>query len=238
MTRFFSVFHFDIRFQIRHGFYLVYSILTLIYILILHIAVPDAQKMYALLYILYTDIAGLGFFFSVAVVLLEKEQNIVQALACTPLSVLEYLISKTLSLLVITFVFAFLLIGIYHQSVPHPLLLLVALLFNSLLFTLFGMVLSARAVNINQYFSRGLIWGLLLLSTLPLELLPQRPLLVSLLPANAGFAVFVLPQLGHGHTAAIALGLLSVLAWIGVLLRLSWLRVNRYVFGHIDGGVK
>ncbi|NQV49093.1 MAG: hypothetical protein HQ507_01245, partial [Candidatus Marinimicrobia bacterium] len=50
----------DIRFQFRHGFYYVYAILSVIYILVLRF-LPDALVHPTMILILFTDVCALGF---------------------------------------------------------------------------------------------------------------------------------------------------------------------------------
>ena len=93
----------DINFQFRHGFYHAYGILTIIYILLLRV-LPETLVYPAVTLILFTDICALGFFFIGAIVLLEKGQSLTDSLFVTPLRLHEYLLSKLLSFMVLSFV--------------------------------------------------------------------------------------------------------------------------------------
>ena len=151
----------DIRFQVRHGFYYAYAVLTAIYILLLRV-LPDPFVFPTLTLILFTDICALGFFFIGAIVLLEKGQNLTDSLFVTPLRLHEYLVSKLLSFLLLSLASAS-LIAIGGGVRGHDsLLFILGLILSAGLYTLFGLIFAARARHVNDYFVRALGLGLLI----------------------------------------------------------------------------
>lgn len=69
----------NIKFQFRHGFYLVYLVISLSYLAILKILSEEfARKAFVLL--IFSDISILGLFFVGAIVFLERDQGIMQTL--------------------------------------------------------------------------------------------------------------------------------------------------------------
>jgi len=155
----------DIRFQFRHGFYYAYGVLTVIYIIVLRL-LPDALVHPALTIILFSDICALGFFFIGAIILLERGQSLTQSLFVTPLRLHEYLISKILSFLLLSFASALLIMLGAAVGGQDMLWFIYGAVMSTLIYTLCGLVFSARARHVNDYFVKALGIGLLL--SLPL----------------------------------------------------------------------
>ncbi|MGM0652168.1 MAG: ABC transporter permease, partial [Bacillota bacterium] len=74
----------DVSFQFKQGFYLVYILLTLIYMVILGV-LPVEWKSTIIPLVLFSDPSMVGFFFIGALVMLEKVQGVLQYVVVTPL---------------------------------------------------------------------------------------------------------------------------------------------------------
>ena len=70
----------DIHFQWKYGFYFIYFVLTVIYVFGIT-ALPDNWKHNAAAIMIYSDPAAMGLFFMGAIVLLEKSQKVLHAIA-------------------------------------------------------------------------------------------------------------------------------------------------------------
>lgn len=66
-----SLFLWDIRFQAKYGFYFLYAVLTVIYLIVL-LAVPENWREKTAAILIFSDPASMGLFFMGAIVLLEK----------------------------------------------------------------------------------------------------------------------------------------------------------------------
>ena len=86
----------DMRFQARYGFYLLYGFLTVLYVVLL-LSLPQAWKENAAAMLIFSDPAAMGLFFIGAIVLLEKSQRVTSFFGVSPLRALEYVGSKVLS---------------------------------------------------------------------------------------------------------------------------------------------
>ncbi|MDO9680631.1 MAG: hypothetical protein Q7262_06400, partial [Bacteroidales bacterium] len=95
--RFLSAIWSDIRFQIKQGFYLVYLIITIMYLIILSM-LPENVLSIALPLVVFSDPSVLGLFFIGGIILLEKSQGVMMAIVVTPLKTEEYVLSKAISL--------------------------------------------------------------------------------------------------------------------------------------------
>ena len=90
----------EITLQWRQGFWLVYFVFTAIYIIVL-LNLPEKSRMLVSLILILTDTTMLGVIFIGALVLLEKQQSVIQSLFVPPLKPAQYIWSKTLSLTLI-----------------------------------------------------------------------------------------------------------------------------------------
>ncbi len=178
-----SAFKYDIKFQIRHGFYYAYLFLTVIYIAGLRL-IPETYRPFAAGLVIFTDPSVLGFFFIGGIVLLEKGQNTLESLFVTPLRVSEYIWAKVASLTMLSLVSSLAIAVATLGAGVNILLLALGVGLSSVFFTLLGFALAARAGSLNQYFFYSIpsvIFDLPLLKYLGLPdlwlyyLLPSKP---------------------------------------------------------------
>lgn len=138
----------DIRFQWKYGFYLIYAILCVVYIAILN-SLSMSIKPQATAIFIFSDPAAMGLFFMGAMILLEKSQRVLNALAISPMKYSEYICSKVLSLLLISELVA-LLIGVAVGVSNLPMILL-GTMFSSILFSLLGIIAATKIESLNQF---------------------------------------------------------------------------------------
>ena len=170
----------EISLQWRQGFWLVYFVFTAIYVTVL-LSLPEKNRMLVSLLLILSDTTMLGVIFIGALVLLEKQQAVIQSLFVTPLEPSQYIWSKTISLSLIAVCMSILVyLPVWHFT-AYTLLLLACIAFTAGTFVLLGLGLAARVDTINQYF--GLMMGvsmLLILPVLPYLLLEQHPIFLFL----------------------------------------------------------
>lgn len=108
----------DMKFQIKYGFYLLYSVLTVIYLIIL-LAMPESWRTAAAAILIFSDPAAMGLFFMGAIVLLEKSQKVPCAYAVTPVRAIDYIGAKVISLCTISIaVAAILAVAVKAEDLP------------------------------------------------------------------------------------------------------------------------
>lgn len=185
--RLFSLVKQDICFQFRHGFYYVYAFVTLLYVILLRFLPVNIRQVAGPL-IIFSDPAALGFFFIGAILFFEKQQRVAEVLFVSPLSEGEYILSKCISLTLISLM-ASLIIGFLsfgrHCS---PAELVPGVVLTSFFFILLGILLSYRLKTITAYlFAGGLI------------LLPFCLPLVSFLGFSDSLLFFLIPTTGSLH---------------------------------------
>lgn len=146
--RFVRLFFADLRFQWKYGFYFLYTILTALYIGILSV-IPTSWKDKTAAILIFSDPAALGLFFMGAIVLLEKSQRVLNSLAISPMKVSEYIISKVLSLgLISTIVAVFIGLVAGNESL---ILIAFGTFLGSALLSILGLILASRINSLNQF---------------------------------------------------------------------------------------
>ncbi len=151
----------DIKFQIKQGFYLIYLIITVMYLVILSL-LPDNILNVALPLVVFSDPSVLGLFFIGGIIMLEKGQGIIQVLVVSPLKTSEYVISKVVSLSLISTLSGILLTIFGTNIYPDWGLLIISIFLTSSVFTLCGIMINAGCNNVNQYIIKTIPYMLLL----------------------------------------------------------------------------
>lgn len=151
-----SLFLSDLRFQAKYGFYFLYAVLTVVYIVILF-ALPESWREKAAAIFIFSDPAAMGLFFMGAIVLFEKNQHMQCAFAASPVRAWEYITAKVGSLSAVSLAVAALLA--LAAKVNHFPVVLLGTAIASVAFTLSGLIIATKITGLNQF----ILW------TLPLE---------------------------------------------------------------------
>ena len=162
----------DMRFQFKYGFYFIYTVFSALYVFLLFIF-PEAWREYAASIMIYSDPAAMGLFFMGAIVLLEKSQRVLNALAVSPVKVLEYIAAKTVSLAFISVLVSVVLaLAAGLKNIPA---VLASTALTSIIFTLLGLIAATKINSLNQY----------MLATAPLEVVCFVPPIIHLFAPTA-----------------------------------------------------
>lgn len=140
----------DMKFQYRQGFYPVYFLVAIVYTVILR-NMPMEYRSIFTAFVILTDTSMLGMFFVGAVLLMEREQGLMEGLFASPLKTGEYLSAKVIS-------FSLLAVGVTYGiifaggvEIRSYLLLTGMILLNVFFFTLLGMGAGAKVKSVNGY---------------------------------------------------------------------------------------
>lgn len=147
----------DMFMQMKYGFYLVYGIISVIYIVMLNQFSYDI-KTFMLSIIIFSDPALLGFYFIGGLVLLEKGENTLEYLIVTPLRSKEYLFSKIISLTILSLIASIVISLLTYGIKFNILLLLIGVSLTSILFILIGFIVVAKYPTINKYFLSSIVY--------------------------------------------------------------------------------
>jgi len=157
MKRFLALTLADVRFQFRYGFYGIYLIVSLLYILVINL-LPLRWRESARVLTVFSDPAALGLFFMGAIILFEKGERVLRTLAVSPVRAGEYILAKLVSLALISTLAA---TAIFLAGGGMPGFPFFAGVFaGSCLFTLIGLSIGTRIKTLNQF----------LIATVPAEI--------------------------------------------------------------------
>ena len=206
-----SLFLLDMRFQAKYGFYFLYAVLTVIYVIAL-LTIPESWKEKTVVILIFSDPASMGLFFMGAIVLLEKSQHTPCAFAVSPVHPMEYIIAKVSSLSAISLVVAAILALAAGVNQLH--IVLLGTVISSVVFTLLGIIIATKIISLNQF----ILW------TVPIEIVCFVPaILHSFKISPAGFRYYpinVCMEMVSGY-APPAIDILIVIALVAILLVLS-----------------
>lgn len=153
----------DIRFQFKYGFYFLYLIFAILYISLLY-ALPAAWREQAAILMIFTDPAAMGLYFMGAIVLFEKGERVLDSIAISPVKPVEYVISKLVSIALISTVVG-LLIGFSGGLTLNPFFFILGVFFGSCLFSAAGLMVAANIATLNQF----------IVATIPAEIIINVP---------------------------------------------------------------
>lgn len=156
------------------------------YMFILSI-VPEIYAKYFIPILVFLDPTIIGFFFIGGILMLEKQQGIIQYMLVTPLRIEEYIISKIISLTSVA-IFAGLAITItsgYKGRIDYK-VLISGIILMSILFILIGILTSIGCKSLNDYIVRMIPVTIILI--LPCMSIPfnQVPKLLRSFPTALG----------------------------------------------------
>jgi len=176
--------------------------------------------------LLFFDPALIGILFVGALVLFEKSENVLQALVVTPMRTDDYLLSKIISLTILSIISAVLfmvLMVIFTDTTFNLLYLIVGIILTSVMLILVGFILVSRVNSINGYLLAIVIsfLGLTFPPLLQLFGIIENPVFY-LWPTQASFVLFD----GVFNSVSlelweIAYGLLYQIVWIIFLYYLA-----------------
>lgn len=213
MSRFVSTVRLDLLQQLRYGFYYAAGFVTLLWIALLY-ALPETVEEVAVTFVVFTDIAAVGYVFIAGTVLFEKGEKTLFALLSTPLRFREYLASKLATLTALAIVMSLVVIGVGYGFVFDPALLVLGVLFTSLISLLVGFIFVAPFDSISEYLIPG-----------------QLPTLLIVAPLVYFFGIwespifYLIPTQGSLLLLGGAFGITQLLAWqivYAVLYQLLW----------------
>ena len=149
----------DIRLQIRNGFYYAAGFVAAINILILA-QLPSAALAYWMPPLILSNLLINTFYFIAGQVLLEKGEGTLHAQVVTPLKNSEYLISKVLSLTLLSLAENLLIVLIGYGMEFNIILLVLGMVGAAAMYTLCGFLAVSRYSSINEYLFPSFLYTL------------------------------------------------------------------------------
>ncbi len=140
----------EVKFQVRHGLYFVYLIVSMFYIVGLRF-LPDGARATVVTILVFTDTSVLGFLFVGGMLLLERGQRTHEYLFITPLRIREYIFAKVASLTLLALAASLSIVFLAGAVPSHPVPMLFAVILSSALFTLGGFITALMVRTINFF---------------------------------------------------------------------------------------
>lgn len=219
----------DMMFQWKYGFYGLYFLLIIIYLVIFSFFSGDVKNTIVSICV-YSDPAAMGMFFMGALILLEKSQRITSSIAISPVTPEEYILGKALSIGIIS-VFVGIILMV-QGGCANYLFCVIGLFTGSAVFSLCGIIVGAKIESLNQY----ILW------TIPFEIVGFVPVILyrngflwdnRLMLLHPGCSVM---QLLEGNQETALLSIISVIVWLIFLFWIADLSVRKMF--RISGGAK
>jgi fluoroquinolone transport system permease protein len=184
--------------------------------------------------LLFFDPAIIGIMFIGALVLFEKSENVLQALVITPMKTDDYILSKVISLTILSIISAVIfviMLNIFGDIDFNISFLAISIILTSVMLILLGFILVSRVNSINEYLLAMLVsfLGLLLPPMLHLTGLYEN-VIFYLWPTQASFILFTgVFDAAKLETWEIAYGIIYQLIWIGFLYFLAKKAFHKHI---------
>jgi len=202
----------DFRMQQSYGIMAAYSFVIFAYALLLYLGRSSIPE-WLVAVIIYTDPSVLGFFFLGGLMMLEKSENVRVALAMTPVSAAEYLLSKYITLTVLSVIAVVILALLTHADANIP-LLLATVIPTSLFFVSVGALIAMRAKTVTAYLIGSLPILLPVVMPMFLVVIAPYPIWINIIPTTAQFWLVL-----------VAMGTFSA-SWLEIAATLIWVTIS------------
>jgi fluoroquinolone transport system permease protein len=146
----------DVRVQARENVYFFTALTTLAFCTVIWL-LPDRAQDRVVTGILFLDPAVVGTSFVGAIVLMERSQNTLVAVAVSPARPFHYVVSKIITLTLLTFAGGMTLVCAAYYPVPldRAIRFIIAMAFTGALGVVLGLLLVATANSMNHFIARG-----------------------------------------------------------------------------------
>ncbi len=155
----------DFRLLQRNNVIIISLLVTAVYVGVFKALANFGQVEQWLVLVIFNDPALLGFLFVGVMVLFEKNENTIQALAVSPMKVTHYVLSKSIALTIISIGCCFAMAVAGYGTHFYFFHFLMASGLTTLLFSFIGFIVVAGQSSFNTYILRAI--GVLLLLSLP-----------------------------------------------------------------------
>jgi fluoroquinolone transport system permease protein len=217
MTPLIAILRWDVALQARNGFYWATALLVLVVGGLL-LALPDAVRANSGVWVpalIAVNLQTTTFFFVAGLMLLERDEGTLAALAVSPLSSGVYLAARTLTLTTLAGIETLALVWMAFDVPGAGLLTVAGTAALGVIYTAFGAAMTARYESVNRLLLPASVVVMLLLLPLlphfgfgPRWLLLAHPIEPGLTLMRAGYGV--------GGNADLAFGIAGSLLWCAI----------------------
>lgn len=233
MSRLKSMLMLDLRLQQRYRFFYAAIFVTLVWIAFMYTLPASAVKL-AIPYVIFGDLAVIGFFFIAGQVIYEKTERTLYALVVSPLSFGEYLASKLTAYTLMGLLVSYVLVIAGSGRQFSLIYLSLAVILGSLINTLTGFIAVAPYRSISSF----LVPSQLYLLVLGLPLIHfvgwvDFPLFYAV--PSLGTLYLLKGAFGSITVREAIYGILIQVLWIVILIRISRSRFESYIVAQRGG---
>ncbi len=230
MQQFLHLLKFDFKLLQKYQVVLISIVVTAVYVGLFKGLSTLGNVDRFLILMVFNDPALLGFLFVGVLILFEKNERTLQALAVTPINVHNYMLSKTTALTVIGVLCCIAMAIATRGTDVRWFIYFLASVFATFIFSMFGFIAVADQSNFNKYILKAT--GLILLLALPFlgyfEVLPDG--LFWIFPTWAAIQLYDLSfQAAPSWSYATLLSLIC-LVWSVVLYSLAHRSITKNIF--------
>jgi fluoroquinolone transport system permease protein len=219
----------DALLQLRYGFYYAAAFVTVLWMTLLH-SLPDVVLEVAVPFVVFADLAVVGYVFIAAAVLFEKGEKTLFALVSTPLRFREYLASKLATLTALAVIMSLTVVatsyGVGFDAAP----LVLGVIFTSLISLLSGFIVVSPFTSISAYLIPGQLPAMVLVAPLAYWFGLWESPVFYLIPTH-GSLLLLGDAFGSVRlsTWQLSYAVLYQLLWVGGLALLARAAFDRYV---------
>ncbi|MFU8786342.1 MAG: hypothetical protein ACNA7U_03765 [Candidatus Izemoplasmataceae bacterium] len=147
--RLFQVIKGDMMFQFKYGFYFVYGVFTIMYLILL-MMFPVSWRETAGLLMIFGDPTAIGLIFTGSIIHLELSEKTFESIKVSPITPMDYLLGKYCSLAMLSLTVA-LIIGAYANLITNIIMFSLGIILGAMLFTAFGVIFALKSKSLNQF---------------------------------------------------------------------------------------
>lgn len=210
----------DMFFQWKYGFYGLYCLMTIIYLVIFSFFSGEVKDSIVSICV-YSDPAAMGMFFMGAIILLEKSQRTINSIAVSPVNASEYICGKIVSIGIISIIVGMILM--LQENSENLFLSFWGIFLGSVIFSLCGIIVGTKIESLNQY----IVW------TIPFEIVGFVPVILyrmgflqssRLMLLHPGCGVI---QLINGNVKLPLFSIVNIIMWIVILFVIADMSVKK-----------
>ena len=157
MKRLFATIRCDVRLQFRNGFYYAIAFILVVWVVLIS-QLPEIDWGWLLPVLVLGNLSMATFYFMGGLVLLEKGEGTLEAQIVTPLTSREYLISKVITLTVLSVIENLVIVAVAYRQGFGVLTLIAGIVLAAAFYSLVGFVVVARYDSINEYLFPSILY--------------------------------------------------------------------------------
>jgi fluoroquinolone transport system permease protein len=227
MKRLLAAIRWDFRLQYRQGFYYA-AIFVAVFMVLILLQLPDESLPIIMPVVILGNMTVNTYYFMAGLVLLEKDDGVLEALVVSPLLQREYLWSKLLTLTILTLLENVLIILLVYGFNFNWLYLLAGIFLTAFFNCLYGFIIVARYDSINNFILPSVLWTMVLsipildyLGIWVMPLMYLHPVQAMLTLLKGAFQPIELWEAIYG--------VLYSTLWIGILFTLAKRAFDRFI---------